>query len=168
MARSKSKAVKGGSGPTTWKAKRGAPSGAVPVAPRKTSRKAPAKRVAPVKRAAVAAAPRRAPRRAGGVKRPKRAVSPALAQVKKLLGNRKLFIRKQPFQRLVRHMVNSHAPGSRVSAAALLSLQIAIEEILGASIRDSSLAMEHANRETLYPADIELQWKLKNMDRKLA
>ena len=102
----------------------------------------------------------------GGFKKPRR-YRPgvvALREIRKYQKSTNLLIRKLPFQRLVREimqeMLEKDAP-KRIQSNALFALQEAAEAYLVDLFADTNLAAIHARRVTIMPKDIQLARKLR-------
>jgi histone H3 len=102
----------------------------------------------------------------GGVKKPHRfrAGTRALREIKWLQKRTDLLIRRRPFARLIRELLNEHPLGSgqaaRIQPNALLALQEASEAMLIALCEDTNLCAIHGKRVTIQPKDIQLAKKL--------
>ena len=102
----------------------------------------------------------------GGVKRPKR-FRPgivALRQIRRFQASTELLIRKLPFQRLVREIVQdkqSFPTGLRFQSAAMGALQEAAEAYLVGLFEDTNLAAIHAKRVTIQPKDMQLARRIR-------
>lgn len=84
----------------------------------------------------------------------------ALREIRKYQKSCDLLIRKQPFQRLVRHLT-SFNDGFRFQAAALVIFQEAAENFLIGLMEDAYRCAVHAKRVTLLPRDLVLIYKIK-------
>ena len=107
--------------------------------------------------------------RLGGVKKPKRfrPGTVALRQIRKYQKSTDLLIRKLPFQRLVREVVQkmfgTDGVGGihyRFQSTALLALQEAAEAYLVRMFTQVNDIAIHGNRQTIYPKDIHLWTRL--------
>jgi histone H3 len=92
------------------------------------------------------------------VKRRFRPGTRALMEIRKYQKSSELLIRKQPFGRLVREIVQAMHPttGYCMQANAILALQEASEAYLVALFEDTNLAAIHARRVTIMPKDLQL------------
>ena len=68
----------------------------------------------------------------------------------------KLLIKKLPFQRLVREIVQNIKIDLRFQSCAVLALQMASEAHLVGLLEDAKLCTIHAKRVTVMPEDIQL------------
>jgi histone H3 len=101
----------------------------------------------------------------GGVKKPHRyrPGTVALREIRRYQKSTELLIRKLPFQRLVREILN---PGficgmDRIQASALMALQEASEAYLAGLFEDANLCAIHARRVTIFPKDIQLARRIR-------
>ena len=120
-------------------------------------------------RAALAAKAAKAARKSG-MKAPKGGVrkthrfrpgTVALKEIRRYQKSTELLIRKLPFQRVVREIVEdvcpTHMQGQvRFQSAAIMVLQEALEAYLVGLFEDSNLCAIHAKRVTIMPKDIQL------------
>lgn len=93
----------------------------------------------------------------------------ALREIRKYQKSTDLLIRKLPFQRLVREILQSNLiPGVefRLQASALAALQEASEAYLTSLFETSNLCAIHAKRVTIQPKDIRLTRRIADNDRK--
>ncbi len=94
-----------------------------------------------------------------------RAGTVALREIRKYQKSTELLIRKLPFQRLVREIVQDcDMPGTdqiRFQASAIAALQEGTEAWVISNISDSNLACFHAKRVTLMPKDSELTARIR-------
>ena len=67
-----------------------------------------------------------------------------------------LLIRKLPFQRLVREILQGFGVGFRVTSAMMMALQEAAEAYLVQPLEDLNLCAIHAKRVTIQPKDMQL------------
>ncbi len=101
----------------------------------------------------------------GGMKKPHR-YRPgvvALREIRKFQKTTNLLIRKLPFQRLVREIVQDYKVDLRVQTTALLALQEATEAFLTNMFNDANRCAIHAKRVTIKPSDIQLVMRLRNL-----
>ena len=125
--------------------------------------------LAPRKQLATKAARRKAPV-SGGVKKPHR-FRPgvvALREIRRFQKSTELLIRKLPFQRLVREIVQDLEKNMpfgtaqfRFQSAALGALQEASEAYLVGLFEDTNLCAIHAKRVTIMPRDIQLARRIR-------
>jgi histone H3 len=101
----------------------------------------------------------------GGVKKPHRfrPGTQALREIRKYQKNTELLIRKLPFQRLVREVLQTIAPNKdlRVQSHTLAALQEASEAYLVGLFEDTNLCAIHAKRVTIMPKDIQLARRIR-------
>ena len=124
-----------------------------------TGGKAPRKKVA-------AKAPRNRPTTlvGGGLKRPHRfrPGTVALKEIRKYQKSCDLLIKRLPFQRVVKEIVqNLFDQQYRWQASALAALQEAAEAYLVGVFEDSNLCAIHAKRVTIMPKDIQLARRIR-------
>lgn len=124
------------------------------TAPRKTHGHGGKKRVAPAPVGQVFAKVRKPHRfRPGTV---------ALREIRKYQQSSELLIRKMPFQRLVREIVQEQGrEDRRVSVGALAALQHAAEGYLVSLFQDTNLCAIHAGRVTIMPSDMRLARRIR-------
>ena len=98
-----------------------------------------------------------------GVKKPHRfrPGTVALREIRKYQKSTELFIRKLPFQRLVREIANDFKPDLRFQSHAIQALQEAGEAYLVGLFEDTNLCAIHAKRVTIFPADIQLARRIR-------
>lgn len=79
----------------------------------------------------------------------------ALREIRKYQKSTELLIRKLPFQRLVREIVQdlTNAEGLRMQATAVMALQEGTEARIVDDMSDAYLMTIHAKRVTLFPKD---------------
>jgi len=96
----------------------------------------------------------------GHVRRPRRFRSGTvvLREIRKYQKSTDLLIRKLPFQRLVREVVQQISPGLRFQSTVILSLQEASEDYLVRMFEQVNLCCLHARRVTIQVKDMSL-WK---------
>ena len=109
--------------------------------------------------------PRRPGKTPRGAVRKKRRFRPgtvALRQIKKYQKSTDLLIRKLPFQRLVREVVQTMFPTDtyRVTSQCLLALHEAAEDFLVRMFEQVNYIAIHARRVTIQPRDIYLWGRL--------
>jgi histone H3 len=101
----------------------------------------------------------------GGVKKVKR-YRPgivALREIRRFQKSTELLIRKLPFQRLVREIVQDKIfpEGLRFQSSAMGALQEAAEAYLVGLFEDTNLAAIHAKRVTIQPKDMQLARRIR-------
>jgi histone H3/H4 len=88
----------------------------------------------------------------------------ALREIRRYQQSDELLIRRLPFQRLVRQIVDELTPTGevfRMQPAALLALQMASEAYLVSLFQDSQLLALHAKRVTVMPKDMQLARRIR-------
>ncbi len=100
---------------------------------------------------------------AGGVKKKHRfrPGTVALRQIRKYQKSTELLIRKAPFQRLCREIVEHFGSDLRLQSTAVLALQEAAESYLVGLFEDTNLCAIHAKRVTVMPKDMMLARRLR-------
>lgn len=93
----------------------------------------------------------------------------ALREIRQYQKSTELLIRKLPFQRLVRELMDKmqsplHVPVTRVSGSAMLALQEMSEAYLVGLFEDTNLCAMHAKRVTITPRDMQLAKRLRDGD----
>jgi histone H3 len=99
----------------------------------------------------------------GGVKKPHRyrPGTVALREIRKYQKSTDLFIRKLPFQRLVREIAQDFKSDLKFQSTALLALQEAAEAHLVGTFEDTNLCAIHAKRVTIMPKDLQLARRIR-------
>ena len=117
---------------------------------------------APRKQLATKAARRSVPSN-GGLRRPHRyrPGTVALREVRRYQKSTDLLLRKAPFQRLVREIMQDMKSDLRCQSTAILALQEAAESYLISLFEDANLCAIHAKRVTIMPKDIELARRIR-------
>ena len=87
----------------------------------------------------------------------------ALTEIRHYQKSTALLIRKLPFGRLVREIIQQISTELRVTSDALESLQEAAEAYLVRVFEDSNLCAIHAKRVTVMPKDFALAQRLRSM-----
>jgi len=94
----------------------------------------------------------------------------ALRQIRKFQLSTDLLIRKLPFQRLVREVLQDHyafssskSKAERFQAMALNAIQEAAEQYLVEMFEDANLCAIHAKRITIMPKDMQLARRIKGV-----
>jgi histone H3 len=87
----------------------------------------------------------------------------ALRDIRKYQKSTELLIRRLPFQRLVREIIQDWERFSelRIQSQALLALQEAAEAYLVGLFEDTQQCAIHAKRITIYPKDMQLARRLR-------
>jgi histone H3 len=117
---------------------------------------------APRKQLATKAARRSVPSN-GGLRRPHRyrPGTVALREIRRYQKSTDLLLRKAPFQRLVREIMQDMKSDIRCQSTAILALQEAAESYLISLFEDANLCAIHAKRVTIMPKDIELARRIR-------
>eukprot|EP00929_Paragymnodinium_shiwhaense_P017517 TRINITY_DN1268_c0_g1_i1.p2 TRINITY_DN1268_c0_g1~~TRINITY_DN1268_c0_g1_i1.p2 ORF type:complete len:138 (+),score=41.57 TRINITY_DN1268_c0_g1_i1:130-543(+) len=99
----------------------------------------------------------------GNIKKPQRfrAGVNALKEIRKYQRSTDMLIRKGPFQRLVREVMQDMQPDYRFQTQALVALQEAVEAYLVGLFEDTNLCTIHAKRVTIMPKDMQLARRLR-------
>lgn len=118
--------------------------------------------MAPRKHLATKAARKFAPVTAG-LKKPHRyrPGTVALREIRRYQKSTDLLIRKAPFQRLVREILQEIDSDLRYQSTAVLALQEAAEAYLIGLFEDTNLCAIHAKRVTIMPKDIQLARRIR-------
>ena len=100
----------------------------------------------------------------GGIKKPHRyhPGTVALHKIRRYQKSTDLLIRKLPFQRLVRELIQDVRGDLRFQSTALLAAQEASEAYLVGLFEDTNLCAIHAKRVTIMPKDIQLSRRIRN------
>ena len=85
----------------------------------------------------------------------------ALREIRRYQKSADLLIRKAPFQRLVREIVQDFKVDVRLQSTALLALQEAAEAYLISLFEDTNLCAMHAKRVTIMPKDMRLAKRIR-------
>ena len=85
----------------------------------------------------------------------------ALIEIRKYQRSTELLLGKVAFQRLVREISQTFAPGLRFQPSALLALQEASETYLAEVFDDMNLCAIHARRVTILPRDMQLALRIR-------
>jgi len=85
----------------------------------------------------------------------------ALLKIRRHQKSTKLLIKKLPFQRLVREIVQNIKIDLRFQSCAVLALQVASEAHLVGLLEDAKLCAIHAKRVTITPEDIQLARRIR-------
>jgi len=85
----------------------------------------------------------------------------ALREIRKYQKSTDLLIRKAPFQRLVREIVQDMKKEVKFQSTALLCLQEAAEAHLIGLFEDTNLCAIHAKRVTILPKDMQLARRIR-------
>ena len=100
----------------------------------------------------------------GGIKKPHRyrPGTVALREIRRYQKSTNLLLRKAPFQRLVREVMQDLKKSDlRCQSTAILALQEASESYLISMFEDANLCAIHAKRVTLMPKDIQLARRIR-------
>lgn len=102
-------------------------------------------------------------RKGAGAKKPHRfrPGTVALREIRRYQKGTELLIRKLPFQRLVREIMQRFKTDLRVQSTALCALQEASEAYLVGLFEDTNLCAIHAKRVTIMPKDIKLAQRIR-------
>lgn len=103
----------------------------------------------------------------GGIKKPQRfrPGTVALREIRRFQKTTDLLIRKLPFQRLVREILQDQQKGMRIASAAVGALQEASEAFLVGLFEDTNLCAIHAKRVTITPKDMQLARRIRGSPR---
>jgi histone H3 len=125
---------------------------------------------APRKQLSTKAARLNAPR-TGGIKKPYRyrPGTVALRQIRRYQKSTELLIRKMPFQRLAREIVQDLNTGvsfprhdaNRFQSTSLLAMQESVEAFSVGLFEDANLCAIHAKRVTIMPKDMQLSLRIR-------
>jgi len=85
----------------------------------------------------------------------------ALREIRKYQKSTELLIRKLPFQRLVREIMQEFKTDLRIQSTACMALQEASEAYIVGLFEDSNLCAIHAKRVTIMPRDIQLARRIR-------
>ncbi len=85
----------------------------------------------------------------------------ALREIRRYQKSTDLLIRKLPFQRLVREIMQDFNDGLRIQKSCLLALQEASEMYLTNLFEDTNLATLHCRRVTITPRDMQLARRIR-------
>eukprot|EP00984_Skeletonema_dohrnii_P034608 scaffold33607_cov84-Skeletonema_dohrnii-CCMP3373.AAC.2 len=117
---------------------------------------------APRKQLSTKAARKNSPTSAGVKKKHRyRPGTVALREIRRYQKSTDLLIRKAPFQRLVREIVQDFKSDVRFQTTAMLALQEAAEAYLIGVFEDANLCAIHAKRVTVMPKDIQLARRIR-------
>ena len=94
-------------------------------------------------------------------KRKYRAGTVALKEIRRYQRSTELLIRKLPFQRLARSIVQEYAPNFRIQTGALAALQEGAESYIVELFEDTNLCAIHAKRVTIMPKDMQLAQRIR-------
>ena len=90
----------------------------------------------------------------------------ALREIRRYQKSTELLIRKAPFQRLVRQVMNDmFGDNFRIQTSALEALQEAVEAYIVGFFEDTNLCAIHAKRITIMPRDMKLARRLRGEKR---
>ncbi|KAE9419402.1 hypothetical protein Angca_003326 [Angiostrongylus cantonensis] len=85
----------------------------------------------------------------------------ALREIRRYRKSTELLIRKLPFQRLVREILQYHNAYLRLQSSAVMALQEAAEAYLVELFEDTNLCAIHAKRVTITPKDLQLARRIR-------
>lgn len=85
----------------------------------------------------------------------------ALREIRRYQKSSDLLIRKLPFNRLVREIIQSMKGEMRIQTTAVLALQEAAEAYLTSLFEDTNLIAIHAKRVTIMPKDLQLARRIR-------
>ena len=99
----------------------------------------------------------------GGLKRPHRfrPGTVALREIRKFQMSTDLLIRKLPFLRLVREILQDIRMDMRLTPATVFAIQEAAEAFLVQLLEDTNLCAIHAKRVTIMPKDMKLAIRIR-------
>lgn len=101
---------------------------------------------------------------ADGVKKKNHRFRPgtvALREIRKYQKSTDLLIKKAPFLRLVKEILQERKIGMRMQSHAVLALQEASEAYLTSVFEDTNLCAIHAGRVTIMPKDLHLAQRIR-------
>ena len=84
-----------------------------------------------------------------------------LKEIQKYQKGADLLIRRVPFQRLVREIVQKRREGLKLQSSAVLALQEAGKAFLVGLLEQANICAIHAKWVTIMPKDIELAWRIR-------
>ena len=84
----------------------------------------------------------------------------ALREIRQCQKSTELYLRKLPFQRLVREIAQDFKTDLRFQSSATMALQEASEAYLTSTMEDTNLCAIHAKRVTIRPNDMQLALRL--------
>ena len=84
----------------------------------------------------------------------------ALKEIQKYQKGADLLIRRVPFQRLVREIVQKRGEGLKLQSSAVLALQEAGEAFIVGLMEQGNLCTIHAKQVTIMPRDIQLACRI--------
>lgn len=113
------------------------------------------------KNAAIAAKSAPAPVHASAKARRWRPGTVALREIRKYQNSVEMLIRKAPFQRLVREVMQQTKDSLRMSRSSVEAIQEATESYMTSLFADANLCTLHAKRVTLMGSDLKLARRLR-------
>ena len=135
------------------------------TASKQTGGKAPRKATAPIrKNGKMLAHPsmRRSAPTDGPIRRHRyRPGTVALREIKRYQKSTDLLLRKLPFSRLVREILQGYKSDARITQTAMMALQEASEDYMKDKMEMANLAAIHAKRVTIYPKDMQLTHEIR-------
>ena len=84
----------------------------------------------------------------------------ALKEIQKYQKGADLLIRRVPFQRLVKEIVQKRREGLKLQSSAVLALQKAREAFLVGLLEQANMCAIHAKQVTIMPRDIQLACRI--------
>jgi histone H3 len=101
---------------------------------------------------------------ATGIKRPHRfrPGTVALREIRRYQKSTELLIRRAPFVRLVKEIIQGLKPGFRIQSTAVGALQEATEAFAVQLFENANLCALHAKRVTVQPKDMQLTMRITN------
>lgn len=90
-----------------------------------------------------------------------------LLEIRKYQKSTDLLVKKKPFERVVRDVLQDHHQVSRIQRSAVMSLQEAAETMLVRLFEDANLLAIHAKRVTIRKEDLILAARLRGWDTTL-
>ena len=85
----------------------------------------------------------------------------ALREIKRYQKSTDLLLRKLPFSRLVREIIQGYNSNLRITQSAMMALQEASEDYIKDKMEMANLAAIHAKRVTIYPKDMQLTHEIR-------
>lgn len=134
---------------------------------RSTGGKAPRKATAPIKKSGkMLAHPshRRSAPTDGPIRKHRyRPGTVALREIRRYQKSTDLLLRKLPFSRLVREIMQGYNSNIRITQTAMMALQEASEDYMKDKMEMANLAAIHAKRVTIYPKDMQLTHEIRKL-----
>ena len=85
----------------------------------------------------------------------------ALREIRKYQKSTELLIRRAPFWRLCREIIQEYKSDLRVQMAAIVALQEATEAYIVSVFEDANLCAIHGKRVTVMPKDVQLARRIR-------